>query len=136
MKRLEDISKQPVFKVPDGYFDELPSRIQARISSAEKSNQPTLLNRYKLAFAIPIFTVLAVVFVLILRPDPKDAETILASVETEQLVAYLQDTEVTTEDLLQNIEFNDEEIDQIESQVYQLDLTDEELNSLFDLDDI
>ena len=35
MKKLEDIPKQNIFEVPDGYFDKLPSVIQARIAKPE-----------------------------------------------------------------------------------------------------
>ena len=136
MKKLDDISKKTVFNVPDDYFDELPSKIQARVGELKVSSQPSVFYRYKYAFLVPALAVVVVAFVLFFQPQRKDAERILASIETEQLVAYLQETDITTEDLLENFEFNDEEIQQIESEVYKLDVTEEELNSLLDLDDI
>ena len=40
MKKLEDIPKKEIFDVPDGYFEKLPGKIQARISGSVPFTEP------------------------------------------------------------------------------------------------
>lgn len=56
---------------------------------------------------------------LFYQPGETDAETILASVDTEQLIAYLQDTGLTTDDVLESFEFSTEDIQAIEDEIYE-----------------
>ncbi len=137
MKKLNEIPKKEIFGVPDGYFDDLPSRIQARIEGIRPQTAPAFVFRYRLQYVVPVAIVVALAALWIISPrTATDVETVLASIETEQLVAYLQDTEVNTEDILQQIEFSYEEIDEIETEVYDLDFTEEDLDILLDLDSI
>jgi hypothetical protein len=53
------------------------------------------------------------------KADPKqDAESLLASVSTEELVAYLDQSEITTEELIESVQFDEESIEAIESEAY------------------
>jgi hypothetical protein len=118
MGKLEDIPKKQFFKVPDGYFEKLPAQIQSRIATVKEDTRNNPVFRYGLQYALPILLVAAVLFYYSsAAPDP---ESILASVETADLINYLQEAGVTTEDVLDNIDFSAQELDAIENAVYEL----------------
>jgi hypothetical protein len=128
MKKLEDIPKKEIFTTPEGYFDALPGKIQARIS-AKPEKQPFFA--YTLKYALPVIALLAAgIFWYTANQEttPADAESILASVETEALIAYLDESEISTEDLIENLEFRTDDIEAIESEIYILPLEELDLD--------
>lgn len=132
MKKLDDIPKHNPFSVPDGYFDKLPGVIQARISqpAAEKQARPYF--RYALQYALPV---IALIIVAVVYFTPKETESyndILATVSTEQLAAYLADSDITTDDILEFSELDEESAEAIEAEVYFNDIDLNDLNE-FDL---
>jgi hypothetical protein len=128
MKKLEDIPKKQVFTVPEGYFERLPNKIQARISQPEEK-QPFFI--FSLKYAFPVVVLMAAgIFWYSQRTAPQDAESMLASVQTEALIAYLDESELSTEDILEDVEFNADDVEAIESEVYVLPLDDETLDGL------
>ena len=131
MKKLEKIPKNNIYKVPDGYFEQLPLKIQARIETRNAS-QPrvSVVRRYALYYAIPAI-VLLVVAVFIFKPSvDESAEAMLSSVSTEQLITYLEDNNLTTDELLDNIELDEFTIESIENEVYSDFELDEEMLQL------
>ena len=132
MKKLEDIPKNNPFSVPDGYFDKLPGIIQARISASAPEKQARPYFRYALQYALPV---IGIIIVALIYLNPKESENyndILATVSTEQLAAYLADSDITTEDILESGELDDESADAIEAEVYFNDIDLEDLSE-FDL---
>lgn len=120
MSKLEDIPKKDFFTVPEGYFDMLPLKIQARIEASEpqrRIQQPVL--RYALTYALPLLVAAIVVF-FSTRSQP-NAEAMLASVETAALVQYLAESELTT-DMLESVDLGAEELEALENEVYDLSL--------------
>jgi hypothetical protein len=104
MKKLEDIPKQDIFKIPDGYFDTLPSIIQARV--AKKESTWSLAFRYSVKYALPTLIVtLGLVWFLNGGEQPVSTEQLIASIHTEDLVDYIQDADLSTEDLLESIDY-------------------------------
>jgi hypothetical protein len=130
MKKLEDIPKKNIFEVPDGYFEKLPTIIQSRVA-VEKSSSPAL--KFGLRFAIPAFLIaLAIVFSVNRRETAISAENILASVQTEDLVAYLKEADMTTDELLEDVELDAQDVSEIEKSVYQFDFGDSDLENIID----
>lgn len=137
MKKLENIPKKQVFEVPEGYFESLPGKIQARIVHGKTDREPAFVFRYKLQYAIPLVALFTVgIFWYSTMNPPTDIEGILASVQTEDLVAYLGNSEMTTEELLESVEFNSGDLREIETKAYQLNLEDEELEDVLEDIDI
>jgi hypothetical protein len=130
MKKLEDIPKNNPFTVPDGYFDKLPGVIQARID-AGRVKQPVPYIRYALQYAMPVIA-LVIVAILYLQPgeQAEGYDDILASVSTEELVAYLADSDITTDELVDGGALNDDSAEAIEAEVF----TDIDLNDITELD--
>lgn len=118
MKKLEDIPKKHPFNAPEDYFDRLPGMIQARIEKESGVKEARPYFRYALQYALPVI-VLAIVAVIYLVPQKsQDVDTMLASVSTEELVAYLEQSELTTDELLDSWELDAISIEAIESEVY------------------
>ena len=130
MKKLEDIPKKDIFTVPEGYFDKLPGVIQARVATPARRLEWLPALSWKVA--LPAMAVVAAgIFWLTGPAEPGDAESILASVETHDLVAYLSESEdVSLDDVLESVEFDDHDLEEIETEVYVLDLDDGDMENL------
>lgn len=132
MKKLDDIPKKEVFDVPDGYFDKLPGIIQARVSKPGTA-VATPGWAYSLRYAIPAVVLLAAGIFWYTRPGTEHSpEGILAAVQTEELVAYLNDTDLSTDELLEDAQLDGVDASEIEGDVYGLDIAAEDLNTILD----
>lgn len=84
--KLDDIDKKEVFKVPDGYFEDLPMQIQKRITETPK-RQTLRIPSWSLALAASILLLLT--FVFIFPNNNPTAEELLAEISQDEIVAYL-----------------------------------------------
>lgn len=131
MKKLEDIPKNNPFSVPDGYFDKLPGVIQARIAEGAAVKQSRPFFQYALRVALPVAAVVIVAIIYFTPSATENYNDLLASVDTEQLTAYLEESDITTEELLDATELDEESVEAIESEVYFHDI---DLENLSDFD--
>ncbi len=133
MKKLEDIPKKQVFDVPEGYFEKLPGIIQSRVASEAKEKYTRPVFSYAMRYAIPLVLVFALVVFWFSRDvNVTSAESILASIETEDLVAYLDDADLSTDELLEEVVLDSNDVDEIEGAVYGFEQSDEEIEDLLD----
>lgn len=118
MKRLEDIPKKQSFKVPDGYFEDLPMRIQARIE-AEKPKPVVSFNYGKLALRYALLAILIGIVSVVLwnnyATKTEDPLLALDNIPAEQLVAYLENDEVTADDILEHAAFSNTMVDEMQT---------------------
>lgn len=117
MKKLENIPKTNIFEIPEGYFDKLPLQIQARIAAENPAPQQLPWLRYSLRYALPML-VFALAAIFVFRPKVDKVEKILASVSTEELVAYLESNALSTDELLDSYNFDAASAEAIEQEVY------------------
>lgn len=130
MKKLEDIPKNNPFSVPDGYFEKLPGVIQARVAEGtQKQSRPFF--QYALRVALPVVALVIVAVVYFMPSTRENYNDILASVDTEQLTAYLEESDLTVDELLDEAELDEESIEAIEAEVYFNDI---DLENLSDFD--
>jgi hypothetical protein len=104
--KLEDTHKDNIFKVPDNYFEDFPGRLQKRIAGEEAARK-TLSIRIR-----PLISVAAAAVILVFvaygitrlsnRLSPVDR--ILSNVSTEELINYLVESEISTEEFLESID--------------------------------
>ena len=135
--KLDDIPKKEIFNVPDGYFDALPSKIQSRIDAGNPQREDSFVLRYKLQYVVPVLIIFALgIFWFSNNKQPVDAESMIASIATEDLIAYLNESEVATDEVLNHIEFNPVDLDEIETEVYDLQLGNDLLDTSIDELDI
>jgi hypothetical protein len=123
MKKLEDIPKKEIFNVPEGYFDKLPMQIQSRVAGREKRHF-TFVGSLK--YALPIVTLLVVGIFWFYPTQQQDSTAMLATVNTEDLVAYLNESDLSTDDVLESIDFNTTDLDDIEESVYDVNADEKE----------
>lgn len=96
-KKLSDIEKKNQFEVPDGYFEDLPLRIQKRIESEQQRKQTIALPSWSLAMAASI--ALIIVSVYLLQNNPSSSEDLLAEISEEDLIAYIDELEISSYDI-------------------------------------
>jgi hypothetical protein len=109
--KLDDIKKKNIYTVPDKYFDQLPARIQSRVNDKDPVSAPYWKWVFKLA--VPA---IAVVFIILYfgkidRNISQDANAILAQVSTDDIIAYLADIDLSTNEIIESIDFNNLELD-------------------------
>lgn len=118
MKKLEDLPKTNPFEAPKGYFDRLPGIIQSRIAPSEievKTQSAWLLSfRYSLKYALPVTVIAAVSFFYLNQKRDQSTEDLLASVDSTYLITYLDDTDLSTDDLLESVSLDGDEADAIQ----------------------
>lgn len=137
MKKLDDIPKKNVFNVPEGYFDKLPTKIQSRISEQQPAERPVFWMR-TLRLATPVLLVLLIagIFWFNQQGRSSDAVKLLSAVDTSELISYLNDTDLLTDELLEDFPLDEEDVTNIESAVYQYDIDESDINELLiDIDE-
>lgn len=127
MKKLEDIPKKHVFEAPEGYFETLPGIVQSRIAKKDSgyawtSWQPVL------RYALPVLAVAIGVIWYLNSAQVETPEQMLASIETVDIEAYLDESDMTTEDLLDHIDFSQIQVDSLEFENPILDFDDADID--------
>jgi hypothetical protein len=132
MKKLDDIPKKNVFDVPEGYFEKLPNVIQSRVAGEQNvSTRMSWTSGLRLAIPVLIILVIAGIFWFNKSVEGTSAESILASVQTTALISYLNETDISTDELLDDVALDSDDVSKIEESVYQFELNDEDLEELF-----
>lgn len=116
MNKQNEIPKKLPFEVPEGYFDTLPGIIQSRVAKQPQEGTPYF--RFALQYAIPVVIVAAAALFFLMPEKHQSTESLLASVSTEELVAYLEESDMTTEDLVNGYTFDEATLDALEAEVY------------------
>ena len=131
MRKLEDIPKKDIFTTPERYFDTLPGRVQARLENRKPALRPVFT--FSLRYALPII-VLAAAGIFWFRPfsTPADIDSMLSSIQTEDLVAYLDESDITTDEVIESGNFDAADLHEIEGEVYDLDVTTEDIQHIVD----
>lgn len=118
MKKLEDIEPKEIFSVPEGYFEKLPSVIQARLTEKNIIRKTVWYQRPALRYAVPVLALFAVVMYRFIPPAKPDVISLLESVEVQYLEAYLAESGITTEELLEVLDPDSETADDMEMEIY------------------
>lgn len=111
--KLADLKPENIFSTPDGYFDRLPAQIQARIKKREDYGfRPVLVTSLK--FALPAVILAVIIFQLdLLAPDTitkHDPVALINEVSTQDLIAYLGETDITAEEILEELDLDNMDI--------------------------
>ena len=107
--RLEDIKKDRVFsEPPQGYFDKLPGIIQAK--TANKGSAKTRIYWIGALRLIPAAAAVALILFytgVFQSKSSFDVDQVLSEVSTEDLIEYLGAVDLTTEQILEEVDFNE-----------------------------
>lgn len=128
MKKLEDLSRENIFKVPDGYFEKLPGVIQARVAKPEP--KAWFAPAYK--FALPVVALAIVLTVWLTTRQGISLEDQLNEIQTEQLMAYLEESDLSVDLLTEEVSWSEDDLNELEEQVISsmepIDITIEDLS--------
>jgi hypothetical protein len=128
MKKLEDISKENIFKVPEGYFEKLPGVIQARVAKPE--NRVWFAPAFK--FALPVVALVLAVTVWFTSRQGVSLEDQLSEIQTEQLMVYLEESDLSSDLITDEINWSEEDLNELEEKVISsmdpIDITVEDLS--------
>jgi len=111
MKKLDEIPKKNIFEVPEGYFDRLPMKIQARVETGRETFSIPLWH-IAVRYALPIIVVGFSLFYFF-KPESNNVEDLLTSISNEHLMAFLDESDISENDLLEMANFNDSDADSL-----------------------
>ncbi|HZY82929.1 MAG TPA: hypothetical protein VFE50_25590 [Cyclobacteriaceae bacterium] len=112
MKKLDDIPKKNIFKVPDGYFEELPAVIQARMAKEPKKSYFVPVVKY----AVPVAAML--IAALIWFRPAASIESELDKIDSNQIALYLDNAYASDVDHEDESDWTTDELDALEQDVY------------------
>ena len=132
--KLDDIPKKELYSVSDSYFDKLPTRIQERAIQSTKSNSLGTALTLSLRFALPAVALVFMLFYFGVRwnNDDIDVQAMLDDIPTEDLISYIQESDITTDELLSLIDIEELDIDGMVQDEIQL-FNDDELDDLIEV---
>jgi hypothetical protein len=129
--KLEDSPGKADFKVPDKYFDELPTRIQARLTNS-KSPGWHFTPRFALRYALPLIGLFGIGLLWYNQSN----QTIIGQLENideAQLSFFIDDPDLTSEELVENVTWSADDLETLEHEVYDvLDASGETLDVVID----
>ena len=99
--------------VPDGYFEKLPGIIQARVARPESKSW---LSPIFVKVAFPIAAVVITLSIW-LAPQDMSIEDQLNEIQTEQLLVYLDNSDWSSDLLLDGDGLNEDDVDLLEAEV-------------------
>ena len=104
--KLEDLNKDNIFKVPDNYFENFPDRLQKRIEDKERQKKVPVIRlrtivRMAAAAAILIFAIYGINKI---NDNTTSVDEILSGISTEELVNYLVESEISTDEFLESLD--------------------------------
>ena len=135
--KLDDIKKKNIYTVPNKYFDQLPMRIQSRVN--EKKPVFGVHLNWKLALKITT-PAIAVVMILLyfgiatVRNSTLTSDELLTQVSTDDLIAYLETTDITTDEIIEEMDFSTIDLEFYEEGpiMQDIEMSDEEIDALMD----
>lgn len=126
--KLNDIDKKQPFKTPEGYFEDLPLKIQTRIQKKEKHTSVRLPS-WKFALAASILVLVVTYFIA--DQKPLSAEMMLAEVSQDELIAYLDNMDINLEDITTTFQETSNELEFEEMNgLEELDMNEGDLDDL------
>jgi len=130
MAKLDDIPKKDIFNAPEGYFDTLPGRIQARVEKDRGIPRSPVIS-FSLKYALPaLIAAAAGIFWFTSSNKSPDVDTMLSAIGTEDLVAYLDESDISTDEVIDSGNFSTTDVHEIEGKVYNLNITNEDIQDI------
>ncbi|MFY0652057.1 MAG: hypothetical protein JXQ96_08500 [Cyclobacteriaceae bacterium] len=133
-----NLPKQHPFQIPNRYFEELPSIIQDRVIETKKDSIfswvfGTSQAKWALVPAMMALFILGYSLFFQGKNGTLNTEDIIAEVSTQDLVAYLEQSDLSSDDIIETVNFDDMEL---ELDIENTDLIDELNFSDGEIDDI
>ena len=103
---IESLERKSPYRVPDGYFEGLPLKIQSRTKEPKKASEGILITRMQIVWSMT--AALAIFFIGWLwypksANDPT-ADQLLANIDSEDLIEYLYEEDISTDEILASVD--------------------------------
>jgi hypothetical protein len=110
---LDSLPKKQPYSTPDDYFKELPSLIQARVVKPESRWLPSLKWSNAWQYALPMIALAIMLgyFSVRLNNDDINVQAMIDEIPTEELINYITESDITTDELLSLIDINELDVD-------------------------
>ena len=122
--KLNEMPKKQVYSVPDDYFDNLPTIIQSRVIKQERKLFFFPNWSSSIRYALPALALVLMVtyFGVRINNNNIDVQAMLEDIPTEELVLFLAESDISTEEILSMVDLNEFDIDgMIEEEIQLLD---------------
>ena len=139
------VGKTLPFEVPENYFNELPSIIQAKALESNKKESFSFgfaREHVKWALVPALIALLIVSYSMFFNKDVEsfNTEDLISQVSSEDLVAYLEASEISTDEIINAVNFEELELEfemEESDMLDELDFSEEDMNDIlleFDLE--
>lgn len=101
--KLDDYGKEPVFKTPQRYFEDLEARIMSRIEEGEEKKVFRLRSpgtKMWIGAAAAVIAILVLSLSQLLSPAAPSVDEMLAEIPAEDCLAYLKGSDIDISDIL------------------------------------
>ncbi len=122
--KLKNLKEKQLFTVPEDYFDKLPGRVQAQITTSNKQISFKFPVVFK--YALPVITLtIAVIFWMQSNNISKtqSVHQLLAEIPAADIIDYLEDSDLSLADIIESI---DQEGNVFDNYMNELDTISEE----------
>lgn len=141
MSKNDDMKRKDPFQAPEGYFDSLADRIEARIDQeAEKPAARGRIIRMPMAVgyaAAAVITLLAVFWLVTRDETTPTSDELIARLSDQEIIEYLASSDMPLEEIIEITDFGSMESDSLDLQVMpDLDLAPGEIDELIELYDL
>ncbi|WP_456462275.1 hypothetical protein [Reichenbachiella sp.] len=131
---IESLERKSIHQVPDGYFEDLPLKIQTRINNQKEPTSPAFITRMQLVWSLSAaIAIFLIGWILYPQDTSPTAEQLLASIETEDLIDYLYEEDISTDEIIASVDENFflEELEDLETEMINEDLSNEDLETIY-----
>lgn len=133
------VGKTLPFEVPKNYFNELPSIIQAKALAGSKKGRFSFgfaIEHVKWALVPALMALLIVSYAVFFNNDVEsfNTEDLISQVSSEDLVAYLESSDISTDEIINAVNFEDLELEfelEESDMLDELDFSEEDMNDIF-----
>lgn len=131
---LESLERKSIHQVPDGYFEELPLKIQTRINEPKRLVSPVFIPKMQLVWSMTAaIAILLIGWLFYPQSNYPTTEDLLASIDSEDLIDYLYEEDISTDEIVAYIDeaYLLESIETMESEMIDENLSNEDLESIY-----
>jgi hypothetical protein len=129
--KMDSKNKGNLFKVPKNYFETLPDKIIAKAKANEaKKPEASIKPLYVYVTAIAASLLILAVIIFNDTTQPLSPEEILADISTSELIDYLADTDINTDDIMEEVDWTDVALDFNELDYLEENITEDDLDAV------
>lgn len=131
---IESLKRKNIHQVPDGYFDELPLKIQSRVNEEKEITSPIFISRMQMVWSVTAaMTIFLIGWFFYPQDTTSSTEQLLASIDSEALIEYLYEEDISTDEILAIIDEDHilGELETLETEIINEELSEEDLESIY-----